>query len=66
MRYRTKGKTRDWDLYLDLITHALNWLKENQNYIPDIVLHLRPTQPHRNVKDIDKCLKSTEFTFYYS
>ena len=33
-----------------------NWLKNNENYIPDIVLQLRPTQPLRNIKTIDKCL----------
>jgi len=36
--------------------HALQWLAENEGYIPDIVLQLRPTQPCRKVKDIDKCL----------
>jgi len=36
--------------------HALRWLEENEHYIPDIVLQLRPTQPCRNVEDIDRCL----------
>lgn len=38
------------------ITHALNYLKKNEKYDPDIILHLRPTQPCRKVKDIDKTL----------
>lgn len=38
------------------IKHAIDWLKENENYNPDIILQLRPTQPARKVSDIDKCL----------
>lgn len=41
---------------LECFQHTLNWLEHNENYIPDIVLHLRPTQPLRKVKDIDECL----------
>ena len=40
----------------ECIKHCLDWLKQNE-YIPDIILHLRPTQPCRKVKDIDKCLE---------
>jgi CMP-N,N'-diacetyllegionaminic acid synthase len=38
------------------IKHAVEWLKDNENYYPDIILQLRPTQPDRKVSDIDKCL----------
>ena len=41
---------------LDVFIHALSWLKQNGNYIPDICVHLRPTYPIRNVRDIDKCI----------
>ncbi len=27
--------------------HVLNWLSENENYTPDLVVHLRPTSPFR-------------------
>jgi CMP-N,N'-diacetyllegionaminic acid synthase len=37
--------------------HALTWLKDNQNYIPEIVVHLRPTMPLRKVSTIDKAIK---------
>jgi N-acylneuraminate cytidylyltransferase len=30
-----------------VFTHALNWLVENENYHPDIVVQLRPTSPVR-------------------
>ena len=36
----------------ECIKHCINWLYNNENYNPDIILHLRPTQPCRKVKDI--------------
>ena len=41
----------------ECIKHGLDWLNLNENYIPDIVLQLRPTQPCRKVEDINKCLE---------
>ena len=40
----------------ECIKHSLDWLKNNENYIPDIVLQLRPIQPLRKIETIDKCL----------
>jgi CMP-N-acetylneuraminic acid synthetase len=40
----------------EFIKHAVDWLKKNENYESDIILHLRPTQPCRKIDDIDKCL----------
>lgn len=37
----------------DLFIHALNWLKENEDYVPDICVQLRPTHPIRKIEDID-------------
>lgn len=48
--------SQDESLDIEFIRHALSWLEENENYIPDIVLQLRPTQPLRKVNDIDNCL----------
>lgn len=42
---------------LEAFTHALTWLKENEGTVPDILVHLRPTAPHRNVKDIDAMIQ---------
>ena len=33
--------------------HALEWLRVNEGYIPDVVVHLRPTYPMRSAEDID-------------
>ena len=39
----------------DWIKHCLLFLK-NKDYIPDVIVHLRPTTPNRNVKIIDKAI----------
>lgn len=36
--------------------HALDWLEENENYLPDFVVNLRPTVPVRNPKTIDRAI----------
>jgi N-acylneuraminate cytidylyltransferase len=41
----------------ETFTHALNWLKENENYVPDYVVQLRPTSPVRMVGMIDECIE---------
>jgi len=42
---------------LEVFAHALKWLEENENYIPDICVHLRPTYPIRKVEGIDKVIQ---------
>lgn len=42
----------------EFLSHAVNWLRDNENYTPDIILQLRPTSPLRKVEDIDKCLET--------
>ncbi len=34
--------------------HTLDWLDKNENYVPDIVVHLRPTSPLRNSEMMNK------------
>jgi CMP-N-acetylneuraminic acid synthetase len=36
--------------------HALDWLEKNENFIPDIIVWLRPTAPFRKSKDIEKAI----------
>lgn len=54
---RPKEISQDLSTDLECFHHAIDWLKTNENYCPDIVLQLRPTQPCRKVEDIDKCLE---------
>jgi CMP-N,N'-diacetyllegionaminic acid synthase len=48
--------SQDLSTDFEFMKHMIDYLKENENYNPDIILQLRPTQPLRNVNDIDKCL----------
>lgn len=43
----------DTALDLDVFYHLLCWLRDNEGYVPDIVVQLRPTYPIRNPADID-------------
>jgi len=45
--------TPDWPVFY----HALEWLKKNEEYCPDIVIHLRATTPNRKVIQIDNAIK---------
>lgn len=53
---RPKELGRDDTLDLPVFQHALTWLSENENYNPDIVIHLRPTSPFRPPDSIDQAV----------
>ena len=42
---------------LPVLSHALQWLEENEKYFADIVVLLRPTTPLRTNNLIDRCVK---------
>jgi CMP-N,N'-diacetyllegionaminic acid synthase len=37
--------------------HALSWLAENERYVPEVVVHLRPTGPVREVPLIERAVQ---------
>lgn len=37
--------------------HCLDWLCRNEAYVPDIIVHLRPTAPLRRAAHIDKAIE---------
>jgi len=41
---------------LPVFQHALTWLAENEDYIPKIVVQLRPTSPFRRLAHIDQAV----------
>lgn len=41
----------------DFVKHALNWLKKNENYQPDYLVHLRPTTPLRDPELVDRAIE---------
>mgnify|MGYP001156979083 CR=1 FL=1 len=45
-----------------VVSHTLNYLSKNQQYIPDIITILQPTTPFRTSVDIDKSIKLLEKT----
>ncbi|MBT3316168.1 MAG: acylneuraminate cytidylyltransferase [Anaerolineae bacterium] len=42
---------------LPVYVHALEWLAENENYHPDVVVQLRPTSPIRPVNCVDDAIR---------
>ena len=62
---RPKKLAKDSSKDFGVINHAIKWLEKKQNYYPDLIVHLRPTYPMRNVRFIDKnitlALKQNDF-----
>ena len=48
--------SQDLSTDFEFMKHMIDYLKENENYNPDMILQLRPTQPIRKIEDINKCL----------
>jgi len=53
---RPKELAEDLTPDLPVFEHALDWLNKNENYQPDLIVHLRPTSPMRSGEDIDKAV----------
>ncbi len=51
---RPKEISTDKSLDIEFILHTLEYLKNNENYVPDIVLRLPPTSPLRIYKYIEE------------
>ncbi|MFM1755958.1 MAG: hypothetical protein RL621_882 [Bacteroidota bacterium] len=46
-------KSTDYELFL----HTLNWLSENENEVPEFLVHLRPTTPLRDPIIMEEAVK---------
>jgi CMP-N-acetylneuraminic acid synthetase len=53
---RPKQISQDLSIDYEFIKHSLDWLSENENYKPDIILQLRPTYPTRSIELLNHCL----------
>ena len=53
---RPKEISEDFSSDFEFINHSLNWFKENEGKIPDILLHMRPTTPFRNPNEIERAI----------
>lgn len=47
----------DTALDIDVFEHALRYLEENEGYLPELVVQLRPTYPVRRISDIENMVK---------
>ncbi len=54
---RPSELAQDQSIDHEVFLHALNYLKSQEYYSPDVVVHLRPTCPTRNVELIDKAIE---------
>jgi len=54
---RSKELAGDRILDLPVFDHMLTYLKEEENYEPEIVVHLRPTSPYRKAEWVDSAIK---------
>jgi len=54
---RPKEISGDLSPDFELMEHCLKWLQENENKLPDLIVHLRPTYPTRKVEIVDHCIE---------
>ena len=55
---RPSNISGDMSTDFECIKHCVDWLKENENYEPDIILHLRPTQPCRKIEHVNLAIET--------
>ena len=53
---RSKELAGDHILDFPVFEHMLTYLKEEENYEPEIVVHLRPTSPYRKAEWVDSAI----------
>ncbi len=54
---RPKELAEDHTPDAPVLEHALSWLKEHEQYEPDIVVHLRPTGPLVTPRELDEAIE---------
>ncbi len=54
---RPAALAQDTTLDLPVFQHALNWLREREAYLPELVVQLRPTSPIRPVDLVDRAIE---------
>jgi len=55
---RPAESSRDLSTDYEFVRHALEWLRDNERYVPDLVVQLRPTTPVRDVRMIDRAVEA--------
>ena len=54
---RPKNISKDNSSTIEVVKHALEFLRTNQDYIPDMIIVLQPTSPLRTTRLIDDAIK---------
>ena len=54
---RPKELSEDDSLDIDFHLHAIEWLRDKENYLPDAVINLRPTTPVRDPAVLDEAIQ---------
>ena len=53
---RPEEISQDDSTDIEFFQHLISWMKENEEYIPDYFVHLRPATPLRDPKIIDDAI----------
>lgn len=53
---RPKEFSTDTSPDIDFVMHAINWFRENEENIPELIVHMRPTTPLRDPSLIDQAI----------
>src|SRR5689334_142912 len=59
---RPSELARDETPHLPVILHAVQWLRDHENYVADVVVTLQPTSPLRSAADIAAALRMLELS----
>jgi CMP-N,N'-diacetyllegionaminic acid synthase len=59
---RPADLSRDDTIHLDIMKHAVEWMRDCASYTPDLVMILQPTSPLRSADDIRRAVELIEAT----
>ena len=57
---RPPAISRDDSTDKEFFLHAINWLQANENWTPDLIVHLRPTTPFRDPQIVEEAIQTLE------
>jgi CMP-N-acetylneuraminic acid synthetase len=57
-RHLALDTTEDWPVFV----HTLDWLKDHCDWVPDLVVNLRPTSPLRTASHVDDAIRLLQET----
>lgn len=55
---RPSNIAQDLSTDIEVFEHFIEYLKNNNEKLPDIILHLRPTYPNRNLDLLNTCIET--------